>query len=187
VPFIFEPLTIPDVIRVRPRVFGDERGFFLETYKRSEFAAHGIGLPFVQDNQSCSTRGVLRGLHYQVPPSAQGKLVRCVAGEVLDVAVDIRSGSPFFGKWVAETLSEQNHHMLYVPPGFAHGYYTLSERAQVLYKVTAEYAPACERGIRWDDPALGIAWPAREVTLSAQDVAHPPFCEAELFSTDPRP
>lgn len=184
-PFTFEPLEVPDVVLIRPRVFRDDRGFFLETYKQSEFAVHGIEIPFVQDNHSCSEKGVVRGLHYQVPPFAQGKLVRCVAGEVLDVAVDIRKGSRFFGKWVARVLSEENRHMLYVPPGFAHGYYACSERVHVLYKVTAEYAPACERGIQWNDPAIGIAWPSREATLSEQDRASPPLAEAELFSMDP--
>jgi dTDP-4-dehydrorhamnose 3,5-epimerase len=182
VPFRFERTSIPDVIRVRPRVFTDERGYFLETYKRSEFAAQGmIDLPFVQDNHAFSRRGVLRGLHYQLPPFVQGKLVRCLAGEILDVAVDIRRGSPTFGRWVAEPLSAESHTMLYVPPGFAHGYYTVSETAQVFYKVTAEYAPDAERGILWNDPAIGIPWPSTEVHLSAQDRANPPLGLAEVL------
>ena len=180
-PFTFERLAIPEVIRVRPRVFSDERGYFLESYKRSVFEAEGkIDLAFVQDNHAFSRRGVLRGLHYQLAPFAQGKLVRCVVGEILDVAVDIRKGSPSFGAWVAETLSEENRNMLYVPPGFAHGYYTVSETAHVFYKVTAEYAPHAERGILWNDPAIGVQWPTGQVRLSDQDRANPPLELAEL-------
>jgi len=181
-PFTFEKRAIPEVILVRPRVFPDERGFFLETYQRSAFSAQGgIDLPFVQDNHSCSVKGVLRGLHYQRAPCTQGKLVRCVVGEIFDVAVDIRRGSPTFGRWVAETLSQENQHMLYVPPGFAHGYYTCSETAHVLYKVTAEYAPDAERGILWNDPEIGVVWPSEEVLQSPQDRAHPPLARAELL------
>jgi len=187
VPFTFEKLAIPEVILIRPRVFPDERGFFLETYKQSDFAANGIAVPFVQDNHSCSEKGVLRGLHYQVPPFAQGKLVRCVAGEVLDVAVDIRKGSPTFGKWVAEILSQENSSMLYVPPGFAHGYYAFSETVHVLYKVTAEYAPDCERGIIWNDPEIGVQWPSDQVRLSGQDQDNPSLADAELFTMNPDP
>jgi dTDP-4-dehydrorhamnose 3,5-epimerase len=182
VPFTFQKLAIPDVILVQPRVFTDDRGSFLETYKQSEFAAHGIDLPFVQDNHSCSDPGVLRGLHYQVPPFVQGKLVRCVFGEILDVAVDIRKGSPTFGQWVAEVLTQDNRKMLYVPPGFAHGYYAMNRKVEVCYKVTAEYAPRCERGILWNDPEIGVQWPSTEVRLSGQDQAHPTLARAELFS-----
>jgi len=181
VPFEFERLAIPEVILVRPRVFPDDRGFFLEMYKWSDFSANGIDLPFVQDNHSGSERGVLRGLHYQLPPFAQGKLVRCLRGEILDVAVDIRKRSPTFGRWVASRLTEENRNMLYIPPGFAHGYYSVSDEVEVLYKVTAEYAPECARGILWNDPDLSVEWPSAEVRLSRQDRVHPRLADAELF------
>ena len=180
-PFTFERLAVPDVILVSPRVFHDERGHFLETYKLSDFAAQGMELPFVQDNQSYSKKGVLRGLHYQIPPAAQAKLVRCLEGEVLDVAVDIRRRSPTFGRWVSARLSGENGQMLYVPVGFAHGFFTLSDHAVVNYKVTAEYAPDCERGIVWNDPEIGVAWPSDKVLLGPQDLELPCFAEADVF------
>jgi len=178
-PFTFELLQIPDVILIRPRVFPDARGFFLETYKYSDFAANGIPERFVQDNHSRSTRGVLRGLHFQNPPRAQGKLVRVVSGEIFDVAVDIRPGSATFGQWVGEDLSDENHHMLYIPPGFAHGFVVLSDVADVTYKVTAEYAPELDSGIIWNDPAIAIQWPVQVPILSAKDAALPSLLEAD--------
>ena len=153
-------LAIPDVILLEPRVFGDERGFFFESYNRHAFSeAVGLDANFVQDNHSLSVKGVLRGLHYQLPPKAQGKLVRVIAGEVFDVAVDIRLNSPTFGQWVGETLSVENKRQMWIPPGFAHGFLTLSESAEFLYKTTDYYSPELERCIRWDDPAIGIDWP----------------------------
>lgn len=167
-----------------PQVFGDGRGFFLESWNQRSFAAalaaDGQPLPaaFVQDNHSRSSLGVLRGLHYQLPPQPQGKLVRCVQGEIFDVAVDIRHGSPSFGQWVGVRLSADNHQQLWVPVGFAHGFLTLSDQAEVLYKTTEFWSPACERAIRWDDAALAIAWPLEslaglEPRLSEKDAAAP--------------
>lgn len=172
-PFRFNDTTLPGVVVIEPARFSDPRGFFMETYKRSDFVQAGIDLGFVQDNHSFSRRGVLRGLHFQLPPRAQGKLVWVVRGAVWDVAADIRPESPTFRKWLGEELSAETGRMIYVPPGFAHGFLTLSEEAHVLYKCTAEYDPALDRGIRWDDPDLGIAWPAAEVTLSDKDARLP--------------
>jgi dTDP-4-dehydrorhamnose 3,5-epimerase len=156
---IFKRTAIPDVILFEPQVFGDDRGFFFESFnERVFFEAVGETYQFVQDNHSRSSRGVLRGLHYQLPPNAQGKLVRVVAGEVFDVAVDIRKGSPTFGRWVGELLSETNKRQLWIPPGFAHGFITLSDTADFVYKITSFYAPNFERSIRWDDPDIGIEW-----------------------------
>ena len=177
-PFQFRRLEIPEVILIEPRVFQDERGFFKETYKYSEFAAFGITERFVQDNHSRSVKGVLRGLHYQNPPKAQGKLVRVIVGGIFDVAVDIRVGSPTYGKWVGVKLSAENKRMLYIPPGFAHGFCVLSDVAEVVYKVTEEYAPECEAGIIWNDPEIGIAWPIERPILSPKDAAWPPLREA---------
>jgi dTDP-4-dehydrorhamnose 3,5-epimerase len=174
-PFEFRRLAIPDIILIIPKVFGDARGFFLEFYKHSEFSHAGIREHFVQDNHSKSVKGVLRGLHYQKNPDAQGKLVRCLSGKIYDVAVDIRKGSPSFGKWVDAELTGENNHMFYVPPGFAHGFMVLSESAEVLYKCTAEYAPASDRGIIWDDPDIGIRWPLPDPILSEKDKVHPPL------------
>jgi len=164
-------LAIPDVILLEPKVFGDERGFFFESYNRHAFLdATGLGVGFVQDNHSRSTRGVLRGLHYQLPPKAQGKLVRVVVGEVFDVAVDIRKGSPTFGKWVGEMLSAENKRQMWIPPGFAHGFLTMSDAAEFLYKTTDYYSPEHERCVRWDDPLLAIEWPQGvKPLLSAKD------------------
>lgn len=154
------PLAIPDVILLEPRVFGDDRGFFFESYNRQAFrVATGVDPDFVQDNHSRSAKGVLRGLHYQLPPKAQGKLVRVVQGEVFDVVVDIRPGSVTFGKWVGEVLSAENKRQMWIPPGFAHGFLTLSESAEFLYKTTDYYSPEHERCIRWDDPGVGVLWP----------------------------
>lgn len=178
-PFTFERLEIPDVILVRARHFVDDRGFFLESYKQSEFAANGIPWTFVQDNRSRSAHRVLRGLHYQMHPAAQGKLMMALAGEIFDVAVDIRQGSPTFGRWVGTTLSADRFNMLYVPVGFAHGFCVLSERADVVYKVTDEYAAGLERGIRWDDPEIGIDWPITDPLLSERDALLPFLGDAE--------
>lgn len=177
-PFEFVRLEIPEVILIKPKVFEDERGFFLEFYKYSEFDRAGIEVTFVQDNHSCSKRGVLRGLHYQLHPKAQGKLVRCVRGRIWDVAVDIRRGSPTFGKWVAVELSEENKYMLWIPIGFAHGFVAL-EDSEIIYKCTAEYDPSLDRGIIWNDPTLKIPWPVVEPLLSEKDRNLPTLNEAE--------
>jgi dTDP-4-dehydrorhamnose 3,5-epimerase len=182
VPFEFVPTRLPDVVLIRPRVFGDARGFFMETYKRSAFAEAGFP-DFVQDNHSRSTRGVLRGLHYQADPHAQGKLVRATAGSIFDVAVDVRRHSPTLGAWVAARLSAENREMLYVPPGFAHGFLVTSDVADVQYKTTGEYHAPSERSIRYDDPAIGIEWPDIGVDpiVSDNDAAAPGFADAEFF------
>ncbi len=184
-PFVFESLALPGVILVKPRVFDDPRGFFLETYKQSDFAAAGIPDDFVQVNHSHSVANVLRGLHYQKPPAAQGKLVAAVRGAVFDVAVDIRRGSPTYGAWLGEVLSEENHHLLYIPPGFAHGFCVLSDRADVVYRVTAEYAPGLDRGILWRDPDLAVAWPVAEPILSEKDANQPRLRDADNPFTYP--
>ncbi len=163
-PFEFEPLEIPEVVLIKPKVFKDERGFFLEFYKRSDFEAFGIKAIFIQDNHSASVKGVLRGLHCQKKPKAQGKLVRCIKGTIFDVAVDIRKNSPTFGRWVGVILSEENKHMLWIPEGFAHGFLVLSDYAEVIYKVSgAEYSPQHDAGIRWNDPDIGIQWPLEDI------------------------
>ena len=179
----FTRTSIPDVIIFEPRVFGDERGFFFESFNEREFVeAVGRRVDFVQDNHSRSRKGVLRGLHYQLPPHAQGKLVRVTQGEVFDVAVDIRKGSPTFGRWVGEVLSETNKKQLWIPPGFAHAFVTLSDSADFLYKTTDFYAPTAERCIRWNDPAIGIAWPCEgEPLVSAKDAQGVALAQAALF------
>ena len=166
------PTALPEVKIIEPKVFGDERGFFMETHNAAAFAAAGLDLHFVQDNHSRSTRGVLRGLHYQLS-QPQGKLVRVAAGAVFDVAVDMRRSSPRFGKWVGVELSAANKRMLWVPPGFAHGFCVLSEVAEVEYKCTTVYDPSDEIGVVWDDPDIAIAWPIRAPLLSAKDRALP--------------
>lgn len=168
-PFTFRELDIPGVILIEPKRFEDSRGFFMELYRRSDFYRHGIRDYFVQDNSSRSARGVLRGLHYQKTPHAQGKLVHCTQGEIFDVAVDIRNGSPTYLRWVGVTLSAENNHLLYIPPGFAHGFVVLSESADVTYKCTDEYSPADDRGIIWNDPDVGISWPIVNPILSEKD------------------
>jgi dTDP-4-dehydrorhamnose 3,5-epimerase len=180
VPFKFKKLEIPELILVTPKVFGDNRGFFVETYKKSEFIANGIKEEFVQDNHSSSTKGVLRGLHYQKNPKAQGKLIRCTRGEIFDVGVDIRKGSPTFGKWCGVILSEENRDMLYVPAGFAHGFAVLSEKAEVQYKTTEEYSSENDRGIRWNDPHIGIEWDIRNPIISDKDDAQPFLQDADI-------
>ena len=171
----FTRLGIPEVILIEPRVFGDQRGFFFESYRKDLFAQGGITVDFVQDNHVRSTKGVLRGLHFQLPPKAQAKLVRVLRGSVYDVAVDIRKNSPAFGKFVGVILKAEEKKMLYVPAGFAHGYLTLEDETEVLYKCSALYAPELERGILWKDPALGIPWPKldRPFTLSEKDQQYP--------------
>jgi dTDP-4-dehydrorhamnose 3,5-epimerase len=174
--------VLPDVVLVKPRVFEDDRGYFLETWQEEKFAAAGVPARFVQDNHSRSARHTLRGLHYQIV-RPQGKLVRVTRGSVLDVAVDIRRSSPTFGRWVGVELSEENQYMLWVPAGFAHGYLAISEQADFLYKCTDFWFPQHERGIAWNDPDLGIDWPLAggSAELSAKDRAAPAFRNAECF------
>ena len=172
-PFRFTGAPLSGLLIVEPRVFDDERGFFMETYKESEFAAAGIREHFVQDNHSRSKRGVLRGLHFQRPPYAQARLVRVVAGRAWDVAVDLRLESKTYKKWFGVELSSDNKKMLYIPGGFAHGFVTLSDEAELVYKCTAEYDKASDGGVRWDDPELAIEWPMRDVIVSEKDAALP--------------
>ena len=180
------PLGIPGVLMIEPRVYGDHRGFFMESFNQQAFdEAAGASHRFVQDNHSRSARGVLRGLHYQLAPRAQGKLVRVVCGSVFDVVVDIRRGSPSFGRWLGVELSEENRRQLWIPPGLAHGFLVLSERADFLYKTTDYYSPGHERCIRWDDPAIGIGWPLaasgiHAPQLSEKDRVAPFLAEAEI-------
>mgnify|MGYP003990611271 CR=1 FL=1 len=168
-PFTFKKLDIQDVILVEAKAFPDERGFFLESFKESIFASNGINTRFVQDNFSHSIKGVLRGIHYQKNPKAQAKLVTTLRGEIFDVAVDIRKGSPTYGKWIGEILSEDNHKLLYIPEGFAHGFCVISEEADVLYKVTQEYSPEDEMGIMWNDSEINIKWPIDKPILHEKD------------------
>ncbi len=178
------PAAIPDVLILEPKVFGDHRGFFLESWNRKTFADIGLNLEFVQDNHSRSSRGILRGLHYQMI-HPQGKLVRVTEGEVFDVAVDIRKSSPTFGQWAGVHLSSDNHRMLWVPPGFAHGFLVLSETADFLYKCTDYYAPEDDRCIRWNDPDIGIAWPMGDIeapVLSAKDSKGAWLKEAKAYA-----
>ena len=173
------PLAIPDVLLIEPKVFGDDRGFFFESFNQQKFnEATGLDAQFVQDNHSKSAKNVLRGLHYQIQPKAQGKLVRAVAGDVFDVAVDLRKASPTFGKWVGQRLSGENKFQMWIPPGFAHGFVVLSETAEFLYKTTDYYAPECERSILWNDPDLAISWPLAGVPLlSGKDEQSPLLAE----------
>ncbi len=179
------PTSISDVLIIEPRVFGDARGFFYESFNQQAFdQATGTSPQFVQDNHSRSARGVLRGLHYQLAPKSQGKLVRVVRGAVFDVAVDIRQSSPTFGRWVGVELSEDNHRQLWIPPGFAHGFLVLSESADFLYKTTDYYSPEHERCIAWDDPAIGVEWPEVGLApqLSAKDQQGKALAQAELLA-----
>ena len=177
----FIQTAISGVVLIKPKLFGDERGFFFFFFKKYLCVANGIGADFIQDNHSKSAKGVLRGLHYQLDPNAQGKLVRCVSGSVFDVAVDIRKGSPTFGKWVGYELSEENKQMLWIPAGFAHGFVTLEDNTEFLYKTTGEYAPECDRGIRFDDPEIGIVWPKLDsLLLSDKDQKQPCLQDAEI-------
>ncbi|MGH7875763.1 MAG: dTDP-4-dehydrorhamnose 3,5-epimerase [Candidatus Binatia bacterium] len=172
-PFRFSATELPGMFVIEPVVFPDERGFFVETYKQSEFAAQGIAEHFVQGNQSRSSRGTLRGLHFQNPPQSQAKLIRSLDGEIYDVVVDIRRGSPSYGKWQGLYLSAENSRMLYVPAGFAHGFCVVSEMADISYMTSAEYAPALEGGIIWDDADLKIPWPINHPQLSKRDRGWP--------------
>jgi len=171
--FHFEPLSVPDVIRITPARHADHRGFFSETYRVSAFEAAGIRDVFLQDNYARSNRGVLRGLHYQAPPKAQAKLVRVMSGEVFDVAVDFRVGSPTFGQWAGGALSGDDGVILYIPEGFAHGYVCLTEHADLVYKVSSEFDDALDGGIAWDDPVIGIPWPVEDPILSERDLSLP--------------
>lgn len=175
--------ALPDVLLIEPRVFGDDRGFFYESWNAGGFAAAGLDLAFVQDNHSKSAKGVLRGLHYQ-NPNPQGKLVRVVAGAVYDVAVDLRRASPTFGRWVGYELSAENKRMLWVPPGFAHGFLSLAEGTEFLYKCTGFYDAAHEHSLLWNDPAIGIDWPLGDITpqLSGKDAAAAPLADAVTFA-----
>lgn len=173
--------ALPGVLLLEPRVFGDTRGFFLESWNKQTFADLGLDLDFVQDNHSRSARGVLRGLHYQLH-QPQGKLVRVVGGAVFDVAVDLRKASPHFGKWVGFELSAENQRMMWIPPGFGHGFLVLSETADFLYKTTALYAPQWDRGVRWNDPDIGVEWPlSGEPQLSGKDQVAPLLKDAEVY------
>ena len=179
----FTPLAIPEVVLIEPQVFGDHRGFFMETWESRKFAEEGIEADFVQDNHSKSAQGILRGLHYQIQ-QPQGKLVRVTAGEVFDVAVDLRRSSPTFKQSIGLVLSAENKRLLWVPPGFAHGFYVTSDSAEFLYKCTDFYAPEYERCLRWDDPELGIEWPlveGRPPVLSEKDAAAPALKDAECY------
>jgi dTDP-4-dehydrorhamnose 3,5-epimerase len=179
-PFAFKNLDIPEVVLIEPKVFKDERGFFMETYKMPDFVTAGVKANFVQDNHSRSTKGILRGLHYQNPPFAQGKLVRAVKGEIFDVAVDIRTGSPTWGKWIGVILSEENKNILYVPETFAHGFCVLSEVAEVIYKTTNAYSAEAEAGVIWNDEDLNIEWPVKEPILSEKDQKLPSLKNADI-------
>lgn len=179
----FIPTSIPDVILIHPVVFSDERGFFMETYRQAEYSEAGIQANFVQDNHSGSVKGTLRGLHYQIK-QAQGKLVQVVSGEIFDVAVDLRKSSPSYGNWVGEILSSENKRQLWIPPGFAHGFYVLSDWANVLYKVTDYYAPEWDRTLLWNDPEIGIDWPlieGMEIYISEKDSHGKTLKIAETF------
>ena len=177
------PLNIPDVLLIEPQVFGDERGFFYESFNQNKFEeAIGRKINFVQDNHSKSVKGVLRGLHYQLTPKAQGKIVRVIQGEVFDVAVDLRQSSPTFGKWVGEILSSDNKKQLWIPEGFAHGFLTLSDTAEFLYKTTDFYSKNHEEAIQWNDETIRIDWPMKDVSLSSKDNAALSFKEAKYFS-----
>jgi dTDP-4-dehydrorhamnose 3,5-epimerase len=176
----FHPLAIAEVILVKPEAHADPRGFFLETHKDSVYRKGGLPQAFVQDNCSRSTRGTLRGLHFQAPPHSQGKLISVVRGEILDIAVDIRRGSPTFGSWVAANLSDENHHQLYLPVGFAHGFLVLSKEADITYKVTVEYNRKSELGIIWNDPDLCIDWGIVSPVLSERDQELPRLADIEI-------
>ncbi len=179
-PFTFRRLEIPDVILIEPKMLSDSRGFFAETYKKSEFFKNGIKENFVQDNWSHSMKGTLRGLHFQKPPQAQAKLVMVLRGEVFDAAVDLRKNSPTFGRWVGVTLTESQAQLLYIPVGFAHGFCVLSDEADFVYKVSNEYSLELDSGIFWNDPAIGIDWPLTNPLLSEKDKALPLLKDADL-------
>lgn len=179
----FIPLEIPDIILFEPKVFGDHRGFFYESYRKSVFSENGINEDFVQDNHVSSSKGVLRGLHYQIEPATQAKLLRVIRGSIFDVAVDIRKNSKTFGKYIGIHLDAEKKQMLYIPKGFAHGYCSLEDHCEVLYKVSENYSPEHERGILWNDPEIGIEWPKLDMdySLSEKDTKYPALKEAPLF------
>ena len=178
-PFSFKKLETPEVLLVESKAFTDERGYFMESFRESAFVSNGIKTKFVQDNFSRSVKGVLRGLHYQKNPQAQAKLVMVLQGEIFDVAVDIRKGSPTYGKWVSQILSDKNHRLLYIPEGFAHGFCVLSDSADVLYKVNSEYSPEHERGILWNDADLAIKWPVDKPVMIKKDLEVPVLKNAD--------
>lgn len=180
--FIFTSAPIPGILIIEPKVFSDDRGFFMEFFNRDGFAQFGFKEPLLQLNHSRSKKGVIRGLHYQIYPSPMGKLVKCVSGKIFDVGVDIRKGSPYFGKWYGEILSGENHKMLYFPPGFAHGFLSLEDGTEVIYACTGVYSAENERAIIWNDPDIGIAWPldqVEKVIISERDQKHPQLKNAE--------
>lgn len=179
--FEIKETSLNGLILIAPKIFKDIRGYFMESYKKSDFIQLGITSEFVQDNQSMSVKGVLRGLHYQCNEYAQAKLVRCIKGSIFDVAVDIRPGSDTFGKWYSVILSEENKYQLYIPEGFAHAYYTLSDHAEIIYKTSREYAPNADRGIIWNDPEINIKWPSDEPILSDKDTKHPLLKDIKEF------
>ncbi len=178
-PFKFEHLEIPDLVLITAHTFADDRGYFLETYKHSEFAENGINTSFVQDNFSHSTHGVLRGLHFQTEPYAQAKLVKVLRGAIFDVAVDIRPKSPTYGQWLGLELTDQEHQMFYIPEGFAHGFCVISDEVDFIYKVSSEFAPDFDAGIRWDDSEIGIKWPIETPLLSSKDANLPRIVDLE--------
>jgi dTDP-4-dehydrorhamnose 3,5-epimerase len=177
-PFTFTKTELPGVVIIEPTVFADDRGFFMETYRKSDFETAGLYLDLVQENHSKSVQGTLRGLHLQRPPKAQGKLVRAVSGEIFDVAVDVSPSSPTYRRWVSAVLSGENRRSLFIPAGYAHGFCVVSPVAEVIYKTTDEYAPDLEWGIRWDDPSLAITWPVRSPLLSVRDSEWPALADA---------
>lgn len=176
-PFEFEKLEIDGLILVKPKVFGDNRGFFMESYKKSEFVKGGIQCEFVQDNHSKSSKGVLRGLHYQIKPKAQAKLIRCIKGKIYDVAVDLRPNSKTFGKWAKVELSEENSHMLFIPECFAHGFVVLSDEAELFYKTNNEFSPELDRGVLWNDKDINVNWGISSPILSEKDKIQPKLSE----------
>ncbi|MHA2029157.1 MAG: dTDP-4-dehydrorhamnose 3,5-epimerase [Candidatus Kariarchaeaceae archaeon] len=178
-PFEFFPLDIPEVILIQPRKFQDQRGYFMEVFKASDFKANGIDYTFIQDNHSLSSKGVIRGFHFQINPHAQGKLVRVIRGSLFDVAVDIRKGSPTYAKWVGIELSAANQKMLWIPAGFAHGMCSLEDNTELLYKVTAEYSPDHDSGIRYNDPQINVIWPIKNPLVSDKDNNLPLISEAK--------
>ncbi|PKL18908.1 MAG: dTDP-4-dehydrorhamnose 3,5-epimerase [Spirochaetae bacterium HGW-Spirochaetae-5] len=180
-PFTFKQLDIPGLVLVTPKAFSDSRGFFLETYKKSDFKNSGIDTEFMQDNHSLSSKGVLRGLHYQKEPYSQAKLVRVIKGSVYDVAVDIRKSSPTFKQWIAVELSDENNNMLYIPEGFAHGFTALADDVHLVYKCSSEYSHQYDAGIRWDDPEINIQWPFKNPSISDKDLVLPYLKDAEVF------
>ena len=180
-PFVFNKCEIHGLVIIEPRAFADDRGFFLESYKKTDFIKNGIAVEFLQDNHSLSSKGVLRGLHYQKPPYTQAKLVRVVKGTAWDVAVDIRKNSPTYKKWIGVELSEENRRMFYIPEGFAHGFLALTDEVHLLYKCSNEYSPTHDAGIIWNDPELAIEWPVDKALLSDKDLVLPYLKDAEVF------